>query len=140
MTFNEKEYIQDFINKYSLKCEEIAESELAEIILQMIKSGDILRLVTPVDFKTNENDYNITANVGMKFIYKPFRKAEEIKKDLRNALKEIKNLYAITRKEAIKEYERGGGVYYDHTSGQAHGIAESIDIIEGVLEKHETNN
>lgn len=68
-------------------------------------------------------------------------KYKTLKEDLQKALKEIKTLYESTRKEAIKEYkECGGSSYYEYTSGQAHGVAESIKIIESVLERHETNN
>jgi len=138
MTFNEKEYIQDFINKYSLKCEEIAESELAEIILQMIKSGDILRLVTPVDFKTNENDYKVTASAATKLVYRPYLKVERIKQDLQKALEEIERLCTSEVKRCSSEYlESGSNDSLEYINGKINGLDAAIAIVEGVLEKHE---
>lgn len=100
--------VDKLVKDYALACEKLTQQQLAELICQIIKSGDIFRLVV--------NDPSLGyMEVKQSMVYQPFRDVER----LRNEIKTLKDaLLEITTCQTCM----GSGQYTPECYGCLSGI------------------
>lgn len=82
--------ISDFIRKFNLEVEGMTQTQLADLLKQMIASGDIVRYVNHLPSQVDPGT-KVTLNHAQKIEYIPFREVEGLKrriKDLEDLLGE----------------------------------------------------
>lgn len=75
--------LSEFLTKFNLQVEEMTQNQLAELLRQMIASGDIVRFVGPFASDVKEDPKTVTLSHSQSFHYMPYRDSERLKKQVK---------------------------------------------------------